>query len=243
MRILIEPDKLRRFMAQALVARNNKAELEKVTFVLRPQGVTLQDTSMGALYLMGIWKKSFFVEYDPGKDEKLTMAESMIEGIKKGFEDKLVEVYTEGTGLWFKGKLDKYHEDLVAGEPPVKFIDMISDDKRGLIPRKLDAKVSGLLDMSNFQLPDAENYAFKAEKSVLTISMKVSKGMKDRIIQFKETEKVEDIEAKFRADYLLPILNNLEGDVWFALTKDAVVFAKKNVDNILTYILMSIGAE
>jgi hypothetical protein len=245
MKLVLESDRMRKFISQLVIARANKALLEKMPLAMTVEGVMAKDMSLNVVGMAGVWSKSFFLEYDPKDANTFVVAASLLDGLKKGFNDKQLSLTIEDGSVWIKGSSEKYDEELSTGEPPAKFVQITNDPKKGLIPTKMTPTVAVLIDAESLSMPDSENYALKCAGDAIEIvcNPKDTKGNYTKSVPIKLKEKIEDLNVSYAGNFFQSIASNLEGEVWLHLDKNVMVLSKKSKDHSLTYILTGAGVS
>ena len=245
MKLVVEPKRFQQLLENVLL-HHQTTELDSNIGKFTTEGVLFEDISLDSVMIVARYKADYFLEYEAEKTEKIAISKSLLAIMKTSFvNDEKIEVYTEDSKIFIKGKTEIYEEPLLDLEDQAMPITFKTDRTMGILPENLEAKVQILVKndfLSN--LPKCEqvflNIADKedsAEKEIILLVEGVG-NFKKKITPNK-TKAIEDLSMKFGIGYLEKIFNQFDGELWLTLRPDASVFSQKNKDYHLTYLLSS----
>ena len=243
MKILVEPKRLKRMLENILICKGT-AELEAVIGQCGPEGIEFEDISLDVVVVKARYSKGFFLEYETtGTDkepELVPLSKYLLSALKEGFDDETVEVWTDDTQIYIKGRADEYKEPLTDAEVEPLPMPFKTHRTMGFLPEELEPKVQVLVKSEYLtQIPKAENInllAYENGEIHLTVE---GVGLFDRRIQPSYTKKIKPLQMEFGTKYLTKLGSQFVGEVWMTLRPDAAVFSQKNKDFLLTYMLSS----
>lgn len=246
MKIVIEPEMLKRVMSQLLVQKGSSSAFESVSAVFNDGGMNVAQVSNGILAIKGNFSKGFFLEYENMDEEVVALTPSLLTGIGWGFNDKTVILKTNGNDIIIQGQKEHFKHKLI--EPSVEEfpIPMIEADK-GFVPGgKFKPKVCVEIKKTEFtSLPKADNYRIFVDKGKLKIEVKADQSQYEwsTSLSLDRTETMDECEITLDGENLTKILNNVNETFWLMFDEGVSVFINKGRNNALTYVLLPIVAE
>jgi hypothetical protein len=218
----------------ALIYRSSPL-LNHTVATFTDKGVLISDGTLNVVAVYGGYSKEYFLEYECEKEEKIPITKNFLEKLS-AFNEEKIQVYTEGNNIIVKSNKREYSEPMMDVEHPEFPFPMVNAEY-GMVPKKLNVKVQVKLNADELaNLPKADYYKFKADSNnFYAVVEDIGKYTeKLTVIQCLKTEPFEVI---LDAEYLQHILNNINGEFWLMLQKEAVIFSQKTQNYSLTYLL------
>ena len=255
MRILLEPERLKRLLSNTLLhTSGDKFLLKGVMGNFSEKGLLIKDSSLEIVAIQALYTKKFFLEFGVEGEENVPIPSSLFEPLKIGFKEEKMEFFNDKSKLFFKTKLEDYDEPIPEQEQGTMPFKMLMTEL-GIIPEKLNPEnpqVEGKGPMIQIQLkaeelsglPPADEYKFVCKDKKLSVTVPVKElGKYTKVFKPTKIEAIEDMEVSFDGSYFGAIANNIAGEVWVSIIEDAMVVSQKTKDCCITYLLSSQSEE
>lgn len=239
-RILIEPEKLRKLLNHSLKWGNKKG-LESVVAEFGPKGVEISDMSLEVAALKSGYGRSYFLKYDAKDEENIPLTRTLLEKLNQGFKDEKVGLETRENKLVLRGSRETYEEPLLDREKSAFPISLTHTDM-GFIPEKgFELVTQILIDIDELKvLPTADKYHFVTAPGEQSVTTEDAGKYTKRLKPDKEKSSRE-LGVSFDGEFLKSTIDNLSGAVWISLASNVIVISQMAEDYALTYLISPIG--
>lgn len=240
MKILIEPERLRKLLACSLKYGNNKG-LESVVAVFGSKGVEISDLSLEVVALKSEYNKSYFLEYEVQGEEKIPLTQTLLEVLNHGFKEEKIHLETKEGKLVLTGSRETYEEPLLDKEKSAFPISLVSTEM-GFVPEKKFTPVTQILTKVEElkELPIADKYHFTTTPEEQRVTIEDT-GKYTKKLKPDRTNISGELKVDFDGEYLKCTIDNLSGAVWLSLAPNSMVISQKTKDYALTYLISPIG--
>lgn len=254
MRILLEPERLKRLLSSVLLhTSGDKFLLKGVMGNFSEKGLQIKDSSLDIVAIQALYTKKFFLEFSvEGEKEDIPIPNSLFEPLKLGFNEEKMEFFNDQNQLILKTKLEDYNEPISEQEQGTMPFKMMMTEL-GIIPEKMNPEnpqVGGPMIQIQLKaeelsrLPPADEYKFVCKDKKLSVTVPVKElGKYTKVFKPTKIGAIEDMEVAFDGSYFGAIANNISGEVWLSIINDAMVVSQKTKDCCITYLLSSQSEE
>ena len=242
MRFVLEPSELSSLLKKVLIYKS-KSLLEYVNVRFEPEGVSVRDVTAGTFAVMAEFSKQHFLEYEcEGEGEVVVFPSDLIDLVKL-FRGESVTVETDGEALTLTDGERTIRRHLM--EPvEQEFKLKVADTNYGIVlERMLESDVRVLVDSSELTMPiAAQTYTFFVEGGDLKVKFEYG-DMYDVTLKLPIISKdslSDGFRASFHGPSLLPMLENLNGEVWLLISGEALNVSETTETYKLSYALASV---
>ncbi len=248
MKMVIEPERFKKFVHASLIFDGGKPMIDNVKAVLTNGQLVVRDLSKQTYAVDSIYDKSFFIELSGKEGEVLVIHQKLLEFIDDFSSEDRITVTTDDGKLFIQDDKQKTiaEHPLVAPNDST-FPMKTADTPYGLLPNVLKEPVfRGFFDTETLAaIKKSPRYLFNCDGKTLKVTMMDDTGTSKltRELTLKsgpEAPLLSTFTLNFTEGPLRAMLSNLEGEIWVhfnAKNFEAVVISSKRKDYVRTYIL------
>ncbi len=238
MKIELEPKRLMDMLSKSLI---NAKEIESVSAIISPAGMSFSDISKGVLGVHAQFNRGYFTTYEVDEEREVLFTKEFLDGLsnlKFGAEDSLsIEIDDDNNCFLIRAGDKSWNPKLTqVSDTRIKF-GLNEVPNIGVLPTQPKTPMLSQfsIGVDKLSAPDVEKVTLRiVEGEALSMELDYGGPFTEKLTAV-QTRKMTPGAWTLFVGILGNILNNLKGEVWVAVYEKIVFFTQIEEDYSIMY--------